>query len=654
MLRIQMGGTYGEAFDMHHGCRQGCPLSPLLFNIFIDSIWEDDTDKVSVPGKNPDKEILISSGRYADDIVGLSSTIVGLRRKIQKVYEWGAKTGMEMGLSKCGVMGWNLSDADRLIYESTTFTTPDGEIPKVTTYKYLGINVSENWHQSGDTMLLSTSDAMLHCKRMADKGQKMLSLLQPLLCDSKIPLVVKIQAIRSLLMSGMAYGAEWTGCRQVFLTAENQVITKALQWSLGLSGSNAATSTDVLNLEFRVPTMYEHQSTMRQRLAAKLERERGRMMTTIQTLQDSTPKLFGIRTWMQANGPWYKQYVRNSNNVDNDEGNGYPAGYQLPLRESIARAQMYEYHSRSNTYHSKHLMHLREAMVGITRTGYIIDREMLGFDERLFQLGIYTSPASTKPEYGQERADQVEEVEASKALHIDADVKELLRVCDTRDSLTESMIRYNKTVSMTWYQCWNLASTRDWVRRSFARPDLNEGLQWLAIVRTGAFPKVEDVTRKACFSQRTITWQDKCCPLCCVAITKGWEWAHLLMDCTHQAVLRNRNRFLAQASTTILMITNEQWNTLPLSKTSELNSIMGGNGEQMGHRMFTAITLIGGVVGDFYDHSYHLGFGQLDWIPITGKGPLAFETASFLQETAPLYCLALGLNVRGRRVKNLA
>ena len=63
---IQMNGSIGEWFRTTVGVRQGCLLSPTLFNIFLERIMSDAQEehdgKVSIGGRN------ITNLRFADDI----------------------------------------------------------------------------------------------------------------------------------------------------------------------------------------------------------------------------------------------------------------------------------------------------------------------------------------------------------------------------------------------------------------------------------------------------------------------------------------------------------------------------------------------------------------------------------------------------------
>ena len=64
---VLFNGSTGEWFRTTVGARQGCLLSPTLFNIFLERIMcealDDHEDSVSIGGR------LITNFRFADDIV---------------------------------------------------------------------------------------------------------------------------------------------------------------------------------------------------------------------------------------------------------------------------------------------------------------------------------------------------------------------------------------------------------------------------------------------------------------------------------------------------------------------------------------------------------------------------------------------------------
>ena len=76
---VQIKGFITDWFDVTVGLRQGCPLSPLLFNCFINDLAEN----VEAVGKG----VLIDGGEricillYADDVVLLGEHEAGLQAK---------------------------------------------------------------------------------------------------------------------------------------------------------------------------------------------------------------------------------------------------------------------------------------------------------------------------------------------------------------------------------------------------------------------------------------------------------------------------------------------------------------------------------------------------------------------------------------------
>ena len=100
---VKVSGHRTPFFSYNRGVRQGCVLSPLLFNLYINelpSLFE----KV-----NPDPFLLpngtrLSSLLYADDLVILSRSKSGLENCLDSLNEWSKKWLMNINLKKTKVM----------------------------------------------------------------------------------------------------------------------------------------------------------------------------------------------------------------------------------------------------------------------------------------------------------------------------------------------------------------------------------------------------------------------------------------------------------------------------------------------------------------------------------------------------------------------
>ena len=117
------------------GLKQGCGISPLLFNLFINklpSIFDKTCDPVNLGGHD------LSSLLWADDLVILSSTPEGLQNAINKTHLFYNDLGLEMNTKKTKVMVFNVRGL-----KLTNFLFTVGGLPLeiVDNYQYLGIKL---------------------------------------------------------------------------------------------------------------------------------------------------------------------------------------------------------------------------------------------------------------------------------------------------------------------------------------------------------------------------------------------------------------------------------------------------------------------------------------------------------------------------------
>ena len=91
---VQMNGSIGEWFRTTVAVRQGCLLSPTLFNIFLEQIMSDALEehdgKVSIGGRN------IANLRFADDIDALAEEEQELEALVESLYKTCTRYKMEI------------------------------------------------------------------------------------------------------------------------------------------------------------------------------------------------------------------------------------------------------------------------------------------------------------------------------------------------------------------------------------------------------------------------------------------------------------------------------------------------------------------------------------------------------------------------------
>ena len=105
-MKLEDGLT--KMFYANQGVKQGCILSPLLFNIFLADLSSQLDGEECNPLKLHESE-LISCIIWADDIVLLSETEEGLQCMLNHLSEYTKENGMSINTEKTKGMNFNKS-----------------------------------------------------------------------------------------------------------------------------------------------------------------------------------------------------------------------------------------------------------------------------------------------------------------------------------------------------------------------------------------------------------------------------------------------------------------------------------------------------------------------------------------------------------------
>ena len=224
-MRVRVGDELSSAYKLERGVRQGCPSSPMLFNIFIDDILIK-MKGISFPGVEDGPAGIC----FADDTLILAETKEELREKISAIETWVAQNGMEINIAKCGLMVVGNNKVPE------TFFFNGQEIPISKTYTYLGIEINDE------------IDYKAMAAKNTAKGYQTLDEAKSMLLNRKMPLLAKKMIIGQVLIPRMAYGMQIFGVNQKNISGAQVILTTALNWAIGKSQSCKSRILEEMNI----------------------------------------------------------------------------------------------------------------------------------------------------------------------------------------------------------------------------------------------------------------------------------------------------------------------------------------------------------------------------------------------------------------------
>ena len=135
---IILNGEKLKTFPLRSGTRQGCSLSPFLFNIVLEVLATAIREEKEMKGKQIGKEE-VKLSLFADDmILYIENPKDATRKLLELISEFGKVAGYKINVQKSlAFLYTNSEKSEREIKETLPFTTATKRI------KYLGINLTK-------------------------------------------------------------------------------------------------------------------------------------------------------------------------------------------------------------------------------------------------------------------------------------------------------------------------------------------------------------------------------------------------------------------------------------------------------------------------------------------------------------------------------
>ena len=171
---------------------QGCVMSPLLFNVYSESIFEEallsENEGIIINGK------VINNIRFADDTVIIASSAEELQRLLSRTSTFCEQYGLKINVKKTKYMiitkGTDIQANINLLGR---------QIERVQKYKYLGTWITENNEQTTEI------------RTRIETARNAFVKLKTILCSRDLTMDLRVRTLRCYVFLILYYGLEsWT------------------------------------------------------------------------------------------------------------------------------------------------------------------------------------------------------------------------------------------------------------------------------------------------------------------------------------------------------------------------------------------------------------------------------------------------------------
>ena len=234
--KFRVGDAGPPTYSQTRGLRQGCPLSPYLFNLVLTYLFYDVeiayNNHVGLLAGVLNTPFPLWDLEYADDTTLLSNSALQLARLLHLLQHHGAVRGLHLNFLKCAHL--KLHSTERIPFSPNCSSPcdcitchghllPINYVPESDEVKYLGVYID---------FLSSTNKNVSYRISQAISASK---LLKPLFGHKSLPPTWNLTVYRSVIQSILLYAMESAQLSSSQLTRINHVHFKSVRRIFGIS-----------------------------------------------------------------------------------------------------------------------------------------------------------------------------------------------------------------------------------------------------------------------------------------------------------------------------------------------------------------------------------------------------------------------------------
>ena len=253
--QVRADGSVSPGFEVKSGVRQGCVLSPLLFNCFIDKILREATAMLG-GGLHIDYTIggglfltyrdqtasttCLQDVLYADDLALVAETRKELQHMLEVLDKACTWWGMSISISKTKIL--QVRTGEQQPVNDQPITLQGQTLEEVQSFPYLGSEVDQSGKVKKEIAV-----------RLEKAGRVYQMWRRKVFRSRDISITTKMRAFQTLVMSVLLYGAETWPVTQLDIWKLKTFQMRCLRDVLGVTRWNLLRNTEILERTGELP-----------------------------------------------------------------------------------------------------------------------------------------------------------------------------------------------------------------------------------------------------------------------------------------------------------------------------------------------------------------------------------------------------------------